>query len=98
MTTNNIRNYRMRAILLTFLCCLVLGRWAVFYLPFGIVTIVYGTEVKTRLELTDELGATTASKKAKKWFWFGLIVAIIIMALYGYYKYNIMADNNYYYD
>ncbi|NES93586.1 CD225/dispanin family protein [Okeania sp. SIO2B9] len=92
----NIPNYRMPAILLTFLCCLVVERWAVFYLPFGIVTIIYATQVKTRLELADALGATTASKKAKKWFLFSLIVAIIMMVLYGYY--NIMANNNDYSD
>ncbi|NES06279.1 MAG: CD225/dispanin family protein [Okeania sp. SIO2F4] len=90
MTANkeNIPNYRTPAILLTLLCCLLFGRVAVFCLPFGIVAIVYGTEVKMRDKLGDRLpGAETASKKAKKWFLFGLIVAIIMMALYVYNTY-----------
>jgi len=73
--------YLTQAILLTLPCCLAFGRLAIFCLPFGIVAIVYVTQVKTRLEFGDELGAVKASKNAKKWFWFGFIPTTIILIL-----------------
>ncbi|WP_366557721.1 CD225/dispanin family protein [Okeania sp. SIO1I7] len=63
-----------------------------FCLPFGIVTIVYGSQVKTQLRFGDDQGAYKASKKAEKWFLFRFIPATIILVLvliaYKYYCSN----------
>jgi hypothetical protein len=67
----NIPNYLVPAILAT-LCC---GCG----LPFGIISIVYSTQVNSKVAAGDIQGAMNASQKAKMWF----IIAIVVGLLGG---------------
>ena len=60
----DVPTYLWQSIVCTLLCCL----------PFGIVAIVYASQVGSRLAAGDYHGATDASEKAKLWCWvsFGL--------------------------
>ena len=53
--TANIPNYLIPAILATLFCCL----------PVGVVSIIFATQVNSKLEAGDVAGATEASRKAK---------------------------------
>lgn len=71
-------NYLVWAILTTILCCL----------PFGIVSIVFSSQVNTKWSAGDFEGAKTASKNAKTWAWVsffaalaGVLIWIILLAL-----------------
>ncbi|HEV7586982.1 MAG TPA: CD225/dispanin family protein [Longimicrobium sp.] len=72
-----IPNYLVQAILVTLCCCL----------PFGIVSIVYATQVNTKRDVGDIAGAIEASNNAKKWAMIGAGVGVvwilIIAAFYG---------------
>ena len=65
-----IPNYLVQSILVTLFCCL----------PFGIVSIVYASQVNTKLGVGDIAGAQIASDNAKKWSWisFGAGIVVII--------------------
>jgi hypothetical protein len=67
----NIPNYLVPAILAT-LCC-ACG------MPFGIVSIIYATQVNSKAAAGDIQGAMDASSKAKMWF----IIAIVVGLLGG---------------
>ena len=67
----SIPNYLVPAIL-SALCC---GCG----LPFGIVSIIYATQVNGKAAAGDIQGALAASQKAKMWF----IVAIVVGLLGG---------------
>src|SRR5262245_10609369 len=54
-----VPSHMVWAILSTFFCCL----------PFGIVAIVYASNVSAKLQLGDVTGAKDASAKAKLWSW-----------------------------
>jgi hypothetical protein len=58
----------LQAILTTIFCCL----------PFGIVSIVYSSQVNSKLAAGDVEGATTASANAKRWAWIALIAGIVV--------------------
>jgi hypothetical protein len=64
-------NWLVEAILVTLLCCL----------PFGIVGIVYASQVNTKVQAGDSEGAEKARKEAAKWtkigFWVGLAGVIL---------------------
>lgn len=66
------KNYLLESILVTLFCCL----------PFGIVGIVYASQVNTKFSLNDYEGAKQASKEAGKWVKWGFISGLIIFVLY----------------
>jgi len=72
-----IPNYLVHAILVTLCCCL----------PFGIVSIIYATQVNTKRDTGDIAGAIEASNNAKKWAMIGagvgVVWLIIIIAFNG---------------
>jgi len=71
-----VSSYLLWAILATF-----------WFIPFGIVAIVYASRVRAFLMSGDYSRAIGTSKKAKKWCWFsfmaGLIIAILALLLQG---------------
>jgi hypothetical protein len=72
-----IPNYLVQAILVTLCCCL----------PFGIVSIVYASQVNSKRDVGDIAGAWEASKNAKKWAMIGagvgVVWVIVILAFNG---------------
>jgi hypothetical protein len=71
----NVPNYLVQSILVTLFCCL----------PFGIVSIVYASQVNGKLDRGDVAGAMVASGKAKKWSWvsFGIGLGLGILGIIG---------------
>ncbi len=71
------KNYLIESILVTIFCCQ----------PFGIVGIVFSSQVNSKYAVGDYVGAERASKEAKKWmtwgFACGLIVLIPLLFIYG---------------
>lgn len=51
------KNYLIQSILITLFCCQ----------PFGIVGIVFASQVNSKYSAGDYKGALQASKEAKKW-------------------------------
>ena len=62
-----IPNYLVHAILVTLCCCL----------PFGIVSIIYATQVNSKRDMGDIAGAMEASNNAKKWAMIGAGVGVV---------------------
>lgn len=66
-------SYLVWSILATLLCCL----------PFGVVAIIYSTQVSSKSAAGDFVGALAASKNAKTWCWVsfgcGLLVGLLYM-------------------
>lgn len=71
------KNYLVESILITIFCCQ----------PFGIVGIVFASQVNSKFANGDYKGALQASKEAKKWtkwgFITGLVVAFLFIILYS---------------
>lgn len=71
------KNYLVESILITIFCCQ----------PFGIVGIVFSSQVNSKYASGDYEGALQASKEAKKWtkwgFISGLVMVTLIMLIYG---------------
>ncbi len=65
-------NYLVWAILSTVLCCL----------PFGIVSIIYATQVNSKFTICDFDGANQASANAKKWAIIAAVVGGIFIVVY----------------
>ncbi len=69
------KNWLVESILVTLFCCL----------PFGVVGIVFASQVNSKMAAGDYNGALLASKDAGKWtkigFWVGLAGVIIYLAL-----------------
>ena len=63
----NIPNYLVLSIISTVLCCP----------PFGIVGIVYATQVNAKLAARDLAGARSASGKARLWSIIGIAAAAV---------------------
>jgi hypothetical protein len=63
----SVPNYLVQAILVTIFCCL----------PLGIVSIVYSSQVNSKLAAGDVEGAIMASSNARKWAWIALIAGIV---------------------
>lgn len=82
-----IPNYLVQSILVTLCCCL----------PLGIVAIIFGAQVNSRLAVGDVAGATDASNKARLFCWLavglGLGVFIIGMLLNGAALLSALASN-----
>jgi hypothetical protein len=64
--------YLLSAILVTLFCCL----------PFGIVSIVFASQVDSKYNSGDYAGAQAASNTAKNWYHAALISGIIIAVLW----------------
>jgi hypothetical protein len=69
----NIPNYLVPAIISTICCCL----------PAGIVSIIYATQVNTKVAAGDVAGAMDASAKAKTWFIVAIVVGVIVNGIFG---------------
>ena len=67
-----IPNYLAQAILSTLFCCL----------PFGIVAIVYASQVNTKLNSGDVTGAEDSSNKAKMWCWLSFGIGLFVIVVY----------------
>ena len=65
-------NYLVWSILATLLCCL----------PFGVVSIVFATQVDSKWTIGDWHGALEASKRAKTWLIASVAVALVMLAAY----------------
>lgn len=71
MEQSQPKNYLVEAILITIFCCQ----------PFGIVGIVYASQVNSKYAIGDYEGALQASKKAKNWTIWGLVIGLIFFTL-----------------
>jgi len=69
---DSVPNYLVQAILVTLFCCL----------PFGIVAIVFASQVNSKLAGGDYEGAVKASDSARTWCWVSLLCGLIPMVLY----------------
>lgn len=67
-----IKSHLTEAILVTLCCCL----------PFGIVAIVFASQVSTQLAAGNIAAAQEASKKAAMWAWIGFGCGILLNGLY----------------
>ena len=71
------KNYLVESILVTIFCCQ----------PFGIVGIVYASQVNSKYAVGNYEGAITASKNAKKWMIWGIVIGAItvvgFLLIYG---------------
>ena len=71
------KNYLIQSILITLFCCQ----------PFGIVGIVFASQVNSKYSAGDYKGALQASKEAKKWtkwgFLSGIFLGILFLVIYG---------------
>ncbi|HKI88150.1 MAG TPA: CD225/dispanin family protein [Draconibacterium sp.] len=66
-------NYLVWAILTTILCCL----------PFGIVSIVFASQVNAKYAAGDYDGANKSSKNAKTWAWVSFAVGAAGIIIYA---------------
>jgi hypothetical protein len=71
-TPGYVPNYLVWSILVTIFCCL----------PLGIASIVYSSQVDTRLRLGDYDGAVDASNKAKTFCWVSFGIGLAAGLLY----------------
>ncbi len=59
--------------------------WAIlatgFFIPFGIIAIVYASKVKAFLINGDVSNAINASKRAKRWCWFAVAAGLVILLI-----------------
>lgn len=65
------KNYLVESILVTIFCCP----------PFGIVGIVYASQVNSKFNSEDVQGAIETSNNAKKWMKWGLYTGIALVVL-----------------
>lgn len=72
MSTPQIPNHLVWAILSTLLCCM----------PLGIVSIVFAAQVNGKLAAGDIAGAQDSSDKAKKWAMWSAIAGVSVIVLY----------------
>ncbi|MGH9929778.1 MAG: CD225/dispanin family protein [Pyrinomonadaceae bacterium] len=74
--TSDVQNYLIPAILATIFCCL----------PLGVVSIIFATQVNSKVAGGDVAGAMEASKKAKMFMFLavggGLLVWVICILLW----------------
>jgi len=75
----DIPNYLTQAILVTLCCCL----------PFGIPSIVYASQVKTKLSVGDVAGAQASSRNAKLWCWISFGLGLVVTV--GYIVIHVLA-------
>lgn len=76
-TGQNIPNYLLPSILVTFCCCL----------PLGVVAIIFAAQVNSKQAAGDIAGAMEASRKAKMFCWIafglGILINVIMFFVYG---------------
>jgi interferon-induced transmembrane protein/zinc ribbon protein len=72
-TPAEIPNYLWQSIVVTLCCCL----------PFGIVGIIFASQVNDKLRRGDVAGAMAASKNAKTWVLVGFICGLVGIVLYA---------------
>lgn len=81
------RNYLIESILVTIFCCQ----------PFGIVGIVFASQVNSKYALGDYEGAQQALKSARKWMNWGIIAGVVtlvgILVLYGSILATVLGDS-----
>ena len=70
-TAPPIQTYLVPAILVTLFC----------FLPTGIAAIVYATQVSSKRDTGDYIGAAGASKQARMWTIVSLIVGLAVVAI-----------------
>lgn len=66
----NVPNYLVHSILATLCCCL----------PFGVVALVYASQVNTKLAAGDVAGAEASSRSARTWVIVAVITGIVTSA------------------
>jgi predicted secreted protein len=71
-TAPQVSNNLVWAILSTLFCCL----------PLGIVSIVFASQVNTKLAAGDVAGARESADKAKKWAIYSVIGAVVALVAY----------------
>jgi hypothetical protein len=67
-----IPNHLVQSILVTLFCCL----------PFGIIAIVYASQVNAKIQTGDIQGAVDASQKANMWSWVSFGGGIVVGVIY----------------
>ncbi len=67
-----VQNYLVWAILSTLFCCI----------PFGVVSIVFASQVNGKLAVGDVAGAQQAAKNARTWAWVAFGTGLVIGLLY----------------
>jgi hypothetical protein len=67
----NIPNYLIPAILSTVFCCL----------PLGVASIIFATQVNSKLATGDVAGATESSKKAKMFMFIAIGLGVLTYAI-----------------
>jgi hypothetical protein len=65
--TSNVQNYLVPAILSTIFCCL----------PLGVVSIIFATQVNSKVATGDIEGAMEASKKAKMFMFIAVGLGVL---------------------
>lgn len=68
----NIENHLVKAILSTLFCCL----------PFGIVAIVYASQVSGKVAAGDYQGAQIASDNASRWGNISIGIGVFVIVIY----------------
>jgi len=85
--TEQVQNYLVPAILATVFCCL----------PLGVVSIIFATQVNTKLAEGDVTGAREASKKAKMFLFIAIglgLVSLIFGVLIWVFVFGMAALSN----
>ncbi|HEV7473146.1 MAG TPA: CD225/dispanin family protein [Pyrinomonadaceae bacterium] len=67
----NIPNYLIPAILSTVFCCL----------PIGVASIIFATQVNSKLATGDIAGATESSRKAKMFMFIAVGLGVLLYAI-----------------
>jgi len=74
MPVQNVPNYMAQAVLLTLCCCP----------PFGIVAIVFASQVNSKLAQGNLTGALAASTNARLWSWIALAAGVFFyLCMFG---------------
>lgn len=73
-----IPNYLVQSILVTLCCCT----------PLGIVALVYGSQVNSKLIAGDVAGAQASSKNARLWMLIGFAIGLVAGGGYGLALFN----------
>jgi hypothetical protein len=73
MPNGQVKSHLVMAILATLFCCL----------PFGIVGIVFASQVGSKLAAGDYAGAQKASKSAATWSWVAIGLGLVGGILYA---------------
>lgn len=68
-----VKNHLVMAILVTLFCCM----------PFGVVGIIFASQVNSKLAIGDVAGAQQASKNAALWSWLAIGAAVVLGIAYA---------------